>query len=375
MYLTLVSNLTQEIWCPIIEMLNADDPELDIAKAFQTVTRYYYKTKKTPNSPAEYKLTFTFDDREYSTIFTISKNGFTNKCIGVDYFQYNESTVSSYIGSNSSDLKCFTPVLSKENLPPDVTQTDILQVLISKLKFIYLGTDTISLIDDASIPNPKTGEKFNERFSKWRLLRGEPTLYEKYGYITSDRESDYTENSPHPDLDLDQYRSEISKLTWKDIKDYKIHPRIDETLESIWMKQYKLPSPDQTIPTFMKGLSLEDLENLLIEIPRFETEEEEAIERKELERIGISPEFQHLTHAYTIVGIIINILEKEKGIVFPGLVLMLNKDSKKWASWNRRLVLRSFDLIGIGGGRRRPTHKRRRLDRRCRTYKKIKGTS
>lgn len=346
-------------------MAGADDPELKIAETFQTVTRYYYKERL--NSSAKYRLVFTFDDREYSTVFTISKDRFTNGCIGVNYNSYDEEGISSFIGSNSSDLKCFTPVLSKETLPREVTQTDILQVLISKLKFIYLGTDTISLIDDAYVPNPTTGKRFTEQFSKWRLLRGEPTLYEKYGYITSDRESDYTENSPRPNLDLDAYRSQLSKVTWKDIKDDKIHPRIDETLESIWAKQYELPSPDQTIPVFMKRLTLEDLEKLLVEIPRFETEEEEAIERKELESGGIPP---HLTYTNTIVGVIMNILEK-RGIVFPGLVLMLHKDSEKWASWNRRLVLRSFDRVfGKGGSRGRRTHKRRRLNKRYRTYKK-----
>jgi hypothetical protein len=346
----------------------ADDPELKIGEDIRKIASSYYKTPEEPS--AKYKLTFTFDDREYSTIFTFSEDGFTNGCIGVDYNPYDESDISSFIKSNSLDMKCFTPVLSKDNLPRDVTQTDILQVLISKLKFIYLGSNTISLINDAYVPNPKTGKRFTEQFSKWRLLRSEPTLYEKYGYIISHKASNFNENSPRPDLDLDEYRSKLSELTWKDIKDDKIHPRIDETLESIWMKQYEPPLPNETIPTFMKRLSLEDLEKLRIEIPQFKTVEDELIEREKLERQGILPEFQHLTYKYTIVGVIMNILEK-RGIVFPGLVLMLHKYSEKWNNWNRRLVLRSFDpILGKGGNRRLRTYKRRRLYRRRRTHKK-----
>lgn len=152
-----------------------------------------------------YALTFAFDDKVYQINFNIIKYDanivINNKCLTLSYLlkeclNINTASISdnsspintnksvsyapiySSIKKNTPANMCFSPVLSPETLPGGVSQTDILQVLSTKLKSIIVKDKIIKITDVASINDSVL------YFSLWRLLRGEPSLYEKYGYVS-----------------------------------------------------------------------------------------------------------------------------------------------------------------------------------------------
>lgn len=78
------------------------------------------------------------------------------------------------------EKKCFDPPLTKDTIPEGFTQTDILQVFLTKLKL--LQTRDVFLLDAAKIQI-----KFDQEqtyLSVWRLLQGKQGVYEKYGYLS-----------------------------------------------------------------------------------------------------------------------------------------------------------------------------------------------
>jgi hypothetical protein len=87
--------------------------------------------------------------------------------------------VSSIILKDSHKRKCFDPMLSTESLTFGITQLDILTTLSTKIKLILVPT--YSEITDNLI----IGETFQFTYlSVYRLLCGEKTPYEKYGYAS-----------------------------------------------------------------------------------------------------------------------------------------------------------------------------------------------
>jgi hypothetical protein len=302
-------------------------------------------------APEEYKLVFSFDDYEYSTIFEVDYDGFRNGCLKIrcnieDY----PSEIYSYITSNSPGKKCFKPML-KDNLPPDVKQTDVLQVLISKLKFIYLNTKSIKLTDNARVFNYGL-------ISEWRLLRDEPSIYEKYGYT-----------SEH----FNSFRDKIKIIKWQRIKDY-IIPRTGKTLEDMWnivFKEIDPPSDTETIPLFMRRISLDNIEKSLTNVPKFKTEEEEHKYIKKWIRVSS----YDLIEKKTFLNFIIDALESI-GVSPPkeNMTLTLQSNSELWKHWNSRLVFRSFDRIMEGGKRSKCNVHHRRKTIRKTTYTPKKNT-
>ena len=165
----------------------AVEPLDTIEKAIQDKFKEYFK-------PSEnYTLTFTFEGidettKEYSTIFKFTYSGITNNCITISYklddIDEDDSTqVSSMIRSNSDKSHCFTPSINiKDNLPTGIKQTDILQVLNTKLKILILGSDKDVTLADAAIVKDSKNGRISTPLSYWRVVRGEEPIYAKYGY-------------------------------------------------------------------------------------------------------------------------------------------------------------------------------------------------
>ena len=168
-------------------MSAAVEPLDTIEKAIQDKFKEYFK-------PSEnYTLTFTFEGidettKEYSTIFKFTYSGITNNCITISYklddIDEDDSTqVSSMIRSNSDKSHCFTPSINiKDNLPTGIKQTDILQVLNTKLKILILGSDKDVTLADAAIVKDSKNGRISVPLSYWRVVRGEEPIYAKYGY-------------------------------------------------------------------------------------------------------------------------------------------------------------------------------------------------
>jgi hypothetical protein len=87
---------------------------------------------------------------------------------------------TSQIHADDTVKKCFDPPLTKETIPGGFTQTDILQVFLTKLKL--LQANDAFLLDAAKI-NITVGNDLTY-LSVWRLLKGMKGVYEKYGYVS-----------------------------------------------------------------------------------------------------------------------------------------------------------------------------------------------
>jgi hypothetical protein len=276
------------------------------------------------------ELKFTFDGKEYSTVFLFrTRNGMNNGCVRIvaDTSSYipPEMYYDSFIQSNSSEKMCFTPMLT-DGLPPGVSQTDLLQVLTTKLKFAISGLDTVYVQDAAKIKHHAIP------ISSWRLLRGERTLYEKYGY-----------SSPI----VDAYRQKVKETKWSAIKNGEI--LIDDavkTLEVFWSTCYpdKYADDNMSVSDVMKMLSYEDTEASIVV--------DDMSHRKE-----------------SIVTFVFALMKELAGagqLTWP-LTLMVHKDNEPWKSWNSRLLFTSYTEIKTSPSsatrrrkiRRRHTRRRR----------------
>lgn len=330
---------------------NTRNAEKAIGDQIRKIALQFFDPEFKTKEAEKYKLVFSFDNYEYSTIFTFDSDGIRNGCIKIEYDNpdyYRD--ISSHIDSNSSNKRCFTPML-KNNLPPGVKQTDILQVLMSKLKFIYLNKDSITLIDNAHIYNPETKIFSNTLLSEWRLLRDEPSIYEKYGYI-----------SPR----FNMFRRNIRTIEWQSIKDYVI-PRMDKTLEDIWKEFFGdigAPSAGEKIPSLMRRLSFKNVEDALISVPCYEVEMEHMLVKMMI-RMESNMEKERercLMRKKTIVHFIFDALKEKKGITPPiyNMRLTLHNNSELWQNWNARLVFLSFEQV-INGGKRSKRSTRRSI--------------
>jgi hypothetical protein len=135
-----------------------------------------------------FSLKFTFKGFEYSTTFTVSydkdidiielDNGCISHTISKNRTKY---FLHSFMSSNTDDIACFTPRLKTIQSPIKITSTDVLQTLSTKLKIIlYNGgyIKEIKVIDQSEINNIP--------LLAYRVLRGLPALYEKYGYVSKE---------------------------------------------------------------------------------------------------------------------------------------------------------------------------------------------
>jgi hypothetical protein len=207
------------------------------------------------------KLTFKFDDNIYSTIFNISihRNNdniiyaieITNNCINITLQVDNKSewyivSEASGISKNTEEKRCFSPVLSSKTLPPGVSMADLLQVLSTKLKTALFPNETTFAIYDFAKITKSTKNNISKTpyFSAWRLLRGEPAIYDKYGY-----------ESPHFNAIKDYVKT---------VKLDDIHPDAFEKLHSERPDIFNRDNGDKTIAELMKLIEYDSKANIVI---------------------------------------------------------------------------------------------------------------
>ena len=278
--------------------------------------------------PSAHILMFAIGGKTYSTRCNFSEDGLDTGCIEID------PDVDSHISANNPTKQCFTPLLSKENLPEGVTQTDILQVLSTKLKLI-LKPPCAELVDIARIVPGRT------HFSLWRLLRGEHTLYEKYGY---------TSHIIH------LFRFVVLTTRWKEIKDVMFEtPDCDKIDLASIMAKMGTPAfnGDETIADYMQKIPYTDVD-------------------KYMERIRIA---EDTTIKETIVGLILRALAERKGMATELPKFTICSDWDTWKVWDEKLVFVSFEPVIHGGRDRSRSGSRSRQDRKTRhARKKLKNT-
>lgn len=279
---------------------------------------------------SQFLLQFILDGTHtFETKFTIDLTSYegqlSNGCISLNLSSYSES----FINKNSPSKKCFTPVLELEMLPTGLTPTDVLQTLSTKLKFaIFPERSSLTISDVARVTNPTTKKQFTTKISLWRLLRGEPTLYEKYGYHSSI---------------LDSFRERAITVPWKEISGFvtgygtTLQSIVDEHFPSIFL-------PDKSIQDCMKEVTLEDTEKYIQKPPPLRFQQSK-----------------------TIVELIIDALakkSKDDSFSLDDMNLTITRDSPVWKEWDSRLQFTkvvpvtettSKDSQGGGGGSRSQT--------------------
>ena len=292
--------------------------------------------QKKPKAVQSYQLRFTFDGKEFETIFQINykKEEISNKCILLDFhFQ-------SSISANSPEKACFRPLLTHETLKDiaPVTPTDVLQVLSTKLNFAGNPGKKTFLIDDTARISKGDGTLYKTHISHWRILRGERTLYEKYGYVPKHVKELFATR-------FEDYRAAVQSITWGEIMTYKT--QTGKTLQEIVDEHFPAGTfvSEASIADCMKRVSL-DMADAYIQpaIPAL-----------------------HLA-ARPFVELIMDAMESEKHLLKPAFVFSIHADSKLWKAWDRRLRFLSFAPVVTGGGaasrRRVRTRKLRRTQRR-----------
>lgn len=282
---------------------NSPEPLDTIEKAIQDKFKEYFK-------PSEnYKITFTFEGtdnetKEYSTIFKFSYSGITNNCITISYklddIDDDDSTqVSSMIRSNSDKSHCFTPSINiKANLPTGITQTDILQVLNTKLKILILGPDKDVTLADAAIVKDSRNGKISAPLSYWRVVRGEEPIYAKYAYWNKDF------------FDISRFARE---RRWSEYIG-------DENIDNLLKKEYPDITIDKkdTIAKVMKKMGEKQTENM--------------------SKI-VMDVFNKIT--YKMAEIYNNSRLRWLGI--PTYILI--KTDRRWQNWNKLLKIVSFEQV------------------------------
>jgi len=264
-----------------------------------------------------FKLSFTFDKKEYTTMFSVliypnsPKIKILNNCLKI--YIRPDILEGSEISSNRGEESCFEPrlVSDRRNKPGlRVSSTDILQTLKTKLAFcLSPGIDSIPLIDKARIGRIE--------ISKFNILRGKPAIYEKYGYHSES---------------MDIVRGVINGLTWGTLGDNMKQIILDAINKSIIFEPRPLPfEPDTPLTDIMKMISLES-ENTYT----YYTNPSSIIFNSIFMNIEHDEDYEEAMHTY--------ILKKEDPI---------------WKSWDSRLLFTGFEIITSAGSRSRTQRKSR----------------
>jgi hypothetical protein len=166
-------------------------------------------------SPTGIKITFEFNGQISSTIFNVRHYGNSvtifNDCISIMYsLDSGLYTFSSSLNKNDDEKRCFNPPLNvrkQGNLnATKYTITDALQVMATKIKLAMTGIENIIQGELTNVRKPINIEDAAKiktmSISKYRILRGQDTIYEKYGY-----------KSPK----LDELKTHIRTLNWGDV--------------------------------------------------------------------------------------------------------------------------------------------------------------
>ena len=122
-------------------------------------------------TPKKIQITFRANGIQYKGNFELNYSGgqlkFTNPCSYLQYTYGKKSPYSTRINANRGKTPCFEPRLVGAS-------ADVLQILSTKIRLQIPEHRNITIIDEA--------EKDGVYISKAKLIRGLPTIYEKYGY-------------------------------------------------------------------------------------------------------------------------------------------------------------------------------------------------
>ncbi len=199
-----------------------------------TIENNIYNFAERANENSKFKLGFTFKGKYYSTTFVFNHDVLNNGCISLQLIklsEHNEYDTNSYIKANRGNKACFEPRLETTETPVRITSTDILQVLSTKIKIILNKKLSPSIGDVATINGVY--------ISPYRILRGYPPIYEKYGYKNKK---------------IDNIRTNIlPKLKWYDIRD-KMHIQAKELIE----KYNPIIDDNDTILELMKNIPFDE---------------------------------------------------------------------------------------------------------------------
>ena len=309
-----------------------------------------------------FKLSFTFNDKPYETIFKASHGktgyGLDNRCVTIWYEEHNPGTAKLFdtsIRANANELNaCFTPQLvsyrkRNKNNPLQITSADVLQTLKTKLSILLFDAEIAAALAEeggaaaggggaatggavANSPRVELSDiamKDGIYISKFNFLRGKPAFYEKYGYVS-------------------QRLNELKEL-------YKTL-----TYSEFFSEIYMVGSPKQSwltiidlIPDYTEGLVGDELFSTIMKQITWVMEKHNIEERE-----SISTDLFHIISVYLL---------RKVGKTFDNNLLFrftLDRDSPAWQKYNGLLVFTefTFPLKGLPpkGGRRRKTRRVKR---------------
>jgi len=273
----------------------------------------------------KYNIRFFYGGKEYDTVFKLksfmggrrgrcSTLTFYNDCFYLNYYcnyGYYEHKIQA-----DTESSCFVP-------PLEGSQLDVLRILSLKLSLANPFSRKISASNVA--------KKGDVRISMAKMLRGEPTLYERYGYV---------------------------------------NPLLTETLEKIKTYQFHV------LP--------EELQEIIRQVIRERSGEEipeDALLVDVMKKIGKEDEKTELLKTYPFEERIYGLKKTISNVVYQTLVnsqgltndftLNFIEDSPEWDHMKKRLYILSIDEIPTGG-KRRTRHTRRNKKKRI-TRKRGKG--
>jgi hypothetical protein len=248
------------------------------------ITQALKDTFKIPtlNGTNTYTLTFNYNDREYTFIFTMTHTKYNirinNKCIKLT--SKPDGELDSMISANSDEKKCFSPILktnSRNKPEPRIKNIDVLQVLKSKLALCLPNKKRVRLYDAARSDYVE--------LSKFSIMRGGDGVYEKYGY-TSEL--------------MNIIKKNIRKMTFNELNDF-----TQKDIEKVYYEHL----PGELLPH--DGLITDILQKI-----SFEVENETRISEEIF---------------YSIV--------EDAGMDYDEVVTyFLDSESAEWKGWNKKLL-------------------------------------
>jgi hypothetical protein len=262
--------------------------------------------------PRAFQLHFAFKGVPYSTIFKVhyellGKTSYVieiqNECIliHIEFYKSGNQLYSS-IGRNVAEPACFSPRLQTSVEPVKITSVDVLQTLVTKLRILMHKLNFINkieLIDHAKIESVS--------MLPYRVMRGQPALYEKYGY-ESEKLNEFRA-TVLPTLNWDSYKKADS-----------LGAHFDDKIFDKYNKD-----------KFDDDWRLHNITELLVNIP-FEEEAKKSISVSQ----GIMISFIEDTYSTSDI-----------------VKFTLNPESPKWKEWDRALEFVGFEELHTGGSKTR----------------------
>jgi hypothetical protein len=269
-----------------------------------------------------YRTTFTVQIK--NTLTTIPRIKITNGCISISVFptigKPEEANLSSEIRANTRTPACFEPRLTtNKSSVPRITTTDVLQVLKLKLMLAQPITDPndIELYDMATIKST--------RMTPFRLLRGLPPFYEKYGYF----------NKVIPRI-----QKQLSVLTLGKVRDALGRDVTAEERVYVARRMVNNNVADEDVPLLLKvkfaemfeGISDSTLLIAAINTKIGTLEEEEAV----------YPKFSFDVLEFLFSSKLVKKLADMSEFEFK-----FRPDSPEWNHWKHQIVVTSFELSPV----------------------------